>query len=338
MTLDQAQPKLEFGLQLLTKLGLACSHFNYGRAFSGPNGRASSLPIPIDSPRYRRPFSNKTPFTEEVLHVVAPPGFKMPQLPQYDGTTDPVGHLETFKTVMLIHGVSDDFMCRAYPATLVGAAREWYSSLRPSSVRSFEEFGDQLVKHFLSSRRTRKTAASLMTVKQHTGESLKDFIARFNREALQIPNLDPSAAMNALLSGVKSADFRMSIAKKAPTSLADLLTRAEKYITVEEMLSALNLIPKADNNIKRKVREEERGTSTPNQMSRKEDKSQRRGESPKKKEVRYTPLNTPRSQILMAIRDERYLKWPDKLFTKGSKRDKLRYCRYHRNHGHDIDE
>ncbi|XP_077251774.1 uncharacterized protein LOC143890998 [Tasmannia lanceolata] len=230
----------------------------------------------------------------------------MPQLPHHDGTTDPVDHLETFKMMMLIHGVSGDFMCRAYPATLVGAARDWYSSLRPSSIRSFEEFGDQLGKHFLSSRRTRKTTASLMTVKQHTGESLKDFIARFNKEALQIPNLDPSTAMNALLSGVKSADFRMSIAKKAPTSLADLITRVVKYITAEETLSPLNLIPEADNETKRKVREEERGTSTPNQRSCKEDKSQRRDGSPKRKE--------------------------------GSKRDKSRYCRYHKDHRHDTDE
>ncbi|XP_077230184.1 uncharacterized protein LOC143863404 [Tasmannia lanceolata] len=239
---------------------------------------------------------------------------------------------------MLIHGVSDNFMCRAYPATLIGATRDWYSSLQPSSIGSFEEFGNQLVKHFLSSRRTRKTAASLMTVKQSTGESLKDFIARFNREALQIPNLDPSAAMNALLSSVKSADFRMSITKKAPTSLADLITRAEKHITVEETLSTLNLIPEADNDTKRKVREEERGTSASSQKSRKEDKSHRRDGSPKRKEVRYTHLNASRSQILMAIRDEQYLKWPDKLLTKESERDKSRYCWYHRDNGHDTDE
>ncbi|XP_077242400.1 uncharacterized protein LOC143882903 [Tasmannia lanceolata] len=186
----------------------------------------------------------------------------MPQLPHYDGTTDLVDHLKTFKTMMLIHGVSDDFMCRAYPATLIGAARDWYSSLPPGSIRSFEEFGDQLVKHFLSSGRTRKTVASLMTVKQKKGETLKEFIARFNREALQIPNLDPSAAMNALLCGVRSVDFRMSIVKKAPTSLADLITRVEKYITADETLTALNLIPDVDDGNKRKVQEEERGRTS----------------------------------------------------------------------------
>ncbi|XP_077248498.1 uncharacterized protein LOC143888089 [Tasmannia lanceolata] len=177
----------------------------------------------------------------------------MPQLPQYNGTTDPIDHLETFKTLMLLHGASDGFLCRAFSATLTRAARDWYSGLQPWSISSFEEFGDNLARHFMSSRRQRRTAASLMAVKQEKGESLKDYISRLNREALQVPNLDPSATMNALLTGVMSVDFRLSIAKKTPSTLADLIVRAEKYITPEETLVALNLNLGGQNDEKRKV-------------------------------------------------------------------------------------
>ncbi|XP_077232650.1 uncharacterized protein LOC143870009 [Tasmannia lanceolata] len=152
----------------------------------------------------------------------------MPQIPQYDGTTDPVDHLDTFRTTMLLYGASDGFLCRALPTTLTGAARDWYSRLKPSSVDNFADFGDDLARHFMSSRRPRKTTASLMALRQGDDEALKVFVGRFNREALQVPNLDPSAAMNALLAGARSTDFRRALARRNPQSLADLMAGAEE--------------------------------------------------------------------------------------------------------------
>ena len=42
----------------------------------------------------------------------------MPQTELYDGTTDPLDHLESFKALMLLHGATDGVMCRAFLATL----------------------------------------------------------------------------------------------------------------------------------------------------------------------------------------------------------------------------
>ncbi|XP_077252389.1 uncharacterized protein LOC143891744 [Tasmannia lanceolata] len=178
------------------------------------------------------------------MRAPAPRGFKMPQVPQYDGTTDPMEHLETFRTMMLLHGASEGFLCRTFPTTLTGTARDWYSLLKLNSVDNFEDFGDDLAWHFMSSRRPRKTAASLMALRQGDNESLKAFMGRFSREALQVPNLDPSAATNALLTGPKSNDFRRSVARQNPYSLADLMAGADEYISVEETLVAMNLSKK----------------------------------------------------------------------------------------------
>ncbi|XP_077228586.1 uncharacterized protein LOC143861570 [Tasmannia lanceolata] len=164
----------------------------------------------------------------------------MPHVPQYDGTTDLVDHLETFRTMILLHGASDGFLCRAFPTTLMGVGRDWYSRLKPNSIDNFEEFGEDLVRYFMSSRRPQKTAASLMALRQEDGESLKAFVIRFNREALQVPNLDPSAATNTLLPGAKSNELRRALALRNPHSLDDLMAGAEEYISVEETLVALD--------------------------------------------------------------------------------------------------
>ncbi|XP_077223355.1 uncharacterized protein LOC143856959 [Tasmannia lanceolata] len=272
------------------------------------------------TPVGNRLFSRKPPFTEEVLGASAPRRFKMPQLPQYDGTTDPIDHLETYKSLMLLHGASDGFLCRAFTTTLTGAARDWYSGLQPESISSFEESGDNLAHHFMSSRRQQRTATSLMTMKQEKAESLKDYINRFNRETLQ------------------SADFRLSIAKKTPSTLADLIARTEKCITAEETLTALNLNLGGQNDEKRKVRDEEKNGLGSALKLRCDERQPSRERSPLHREEEYTPLNIRRARILTAIQGEQFLTWPQNLQTPGDKRNKSKYCRFHKDHSHDTDE
>ena len=49
----------------------------------------------------------------------------------------------------------------------------------------------------------------------------------------------------------------------------------------------------------------------------------------------FTPLNSLLDQVLMQIRDDVALTWPDKL---KSKRLRNKYCRFHRDHGHETSE
>ena len=52
----------------------------------------------------------------------------------------------------------------------------------------------------------------------------------------------------------------------------------------------------------------------------------------------YTPLNAPLDQVLMQIKDDSSLKWPEKMKRDPNKRNKNKYCRFHRDHGHDTDK
>ncbi|XP_077246024.1 uncharacterized protein LOC143885861 [Tasmannia lanceolata] len=208
----------------------------------------------------------------------------------------------------------------------MGAARDWYSRIKPNSISNFDDFGDDLVRHFMSIRRPRKTTTSLMALRHEDNEPLKAFVSRFNRKALQVPNLDPSAAANALLTSAKSNDFRRSLARQNPHSLADLMTGAEEYISVEETLAAL------DSN-RRRTSEEKNPTK-----QRRDDKASRRERTPQRREENYTPLNTSGRHILAAIKGEEFVRWPTRMISKGNKRDKSKYCQFHRDHGHDTDE
>ena len=88
-------------------------------------------------------------FTISVTSFPLSPKFRMPQVENYNGSKDPLDHLESFKTLMHLQGVPDEIMCRAFPTTLKGSARIWFNRLTPSSIGTFKELSAQFASHFI---------------------------------------------------------------------------------------------------------------------------------------------------------------------------------------------
>ena len=63
-----------------------------------------------------------SPFTAPVTSFPLPTNFRMPQVDTYDGSRDPLNHLESFKTPMHMQGVPNEIMCRVFSTTLKGPA------------------------------------------------------------------------------------------------------------------------------------------------------------------------------------------------------------------------
>ena len=70
-----------------------------------------------------------------------------------------------------------------------------------------------------------------------------------------------------------------------------------------------------------------------------EDKKDRdKKASPSARNQQYTSLNVPLEQVLMQIKDDPSLKWPEKMKGDPNKCNRNKYCRFHRDYGHDTDE
>ena len=63
----------------------------------------------------------ESPFTAGVLHFPLPTKFRMPQIKTFDGTKDPIDHLNTYKNQMELHEYQDPIRCRAFAITLKGS-------------------------------------------------------------------------------------------------------------------------------------------------------------------------------------------------------------------------
>ena len=147
---------------------------------------------------------NKTdsPFTTSVNSFPLPQKFHMPHIESYDGVKDPLDHLETFKTLMHLQGVPDEIMCRAFPTTLKGPARIWFSRLTPNSINTFKELSAQFTSHFIGGHRYKRSTTCLMSIEQREDETLRSYITRFNKEALSIDETDDKILVAAFTNGL----------------------------------------------------------------------------------------------------------------------------------------
>ena len=114
-----------------------------------------------------------TPFTTEVLNHPLPLKFRLPQLESYDGSKDPLDHIESFKTLILLQMTPNEVMCRAFPTTLKEAARVWFSKIPPGAIANFEQLSKGFVCHFIGGQRHKKPTGHLLNIQQAEGESLR---------------------------------------------------------------------------------------------------------------------------------------------------------------------
>ena len=179
-----------------------------------------------------------SPFTASINGHPLPPKFKMPSLDSYDGARDPFDHIATFKTTMHLQGVPDEIICRAFPITLKGLARVWFSKIPPNIVSFFEDLSKLFVNNFIEGQRHKRSLSNLLTIEQGENESLGSFITRFNREALTVNEVDDKLLLAAFYNGVNSDLFIHKLYEKEPQSMAELVNSAQNFMNVEDAIIA----------------------------------------------------------------------------------------------------
>jgi hypothetical protein len=84
------------------------------------------------------------PFTDRLMSFSFPDKFKVPRVDRYDGSGDLSDHMEGFRA-HLIHSTPDEIACRAFPLTLKGVAKEWFSILSSKFIDKFDTLGCQFL-------------------------------------------------------------------------------------------------------------------------------------------------------------------------------------------------
>ena len=113
--------------------------------------------------------------------------------------------------------------------------------------------------------------------------------------------------------------------------MTDVLYRATKYMNAEDALLAREEKPN------KRERQEDTRQDRGREVARTGDQQdERRPRPPTRKFTNFTPLTASIDQVLMQIKDEGALTFPNKLKGDPNKRPRDKYCRFHRDHGHDT--
>ena len=185
-----------------------------------------------------------SPFTLVVQECPMPSKFRLPQLKPFDGLKDPLDHLNTFKTTLGLQQPPDEILCRSFPTTLKGVAREWFTKLPPSSINNFEQLSSSFVRHFVGVQRPKRPADHLLTIKQGEKEALRSYVTRFTRGILEVDEANDKVQLTTFKAGLKYRDFVVSLVKNPLKTMVEMLLQAQKYMNAEDALAAIEGVKK----------------------------------------------------------------------------------------------
>ncbi|XP_021598835.1 uncharacterized protein LOC110604835 [Manihot esculenta] len=202
----------------------------------------------------------------------------------YDGIGNSREHVLNYKTFMKLQTHSDALMCKVFLTTLIGPVRAWFIAGVPAE---------------------RKTSY-LETIRQRRNESLREYVTKFNSEALQIPELDEGKAVEAIQKGTTSLEFFGLLCRKLLTTLVELMKRAEKYIRQDDALTTSRFAKEAgdrgkigeDKRPDRQERRQDQGSEVLNKHWR--ERKEQRPYQPLISEM-ITPMNVSRTEVLVVI-------------------------------------
>ncbi|GKV49002.1 hypothetical protein SLEP1_g55776 [Rubroshorea leprosula] len=266
------------------------------------------------------------------LSITAEPyqeGFKIPHLETYDGSGDPDEHLHTYQAIMRIQNANDAMMCKVFPATLKSTVRRWYHKVPRHSIDSYSQLAKLFSNKFASQREIKRTATELMQVHQKEGESLRDYMQRFNKATLDIDNVPDTICLSALLHGLKRGRFLDDLLENPPKTWNEVNDRSASFILSEDFQSS-------------KRRADDKQSKGQEQLLRRKDKKKQKVNEPWGKPAEfpkyanYVPLTLPRSQILTQI--QHWIRRPPPPLHDSPRADKSKHCDYHRVYGHNTED
>jgi len=78
-------------------------------------------------------------------------------------------------------------------------------------------------------------------IRQEEGESLRLYVKQFNREVLEVDEVEDKVQLTTFKAGLKSKEFVVALAKSLLRSMTEMLLKAQKYMNAKDALVAIGV-------------------------------------------------------------------------------------------------
>ncbi|XP_025632199.1 uncharacterized protein [Arachis hypogaea] len=264
-------------------------------------------------------FSEGVMSFQMLKNFVLPAGLKL-----YEGFGDPRVHIKKFQSMIFFNGAFDLVLCRSFSTYLDSAALLWFSKVPAGSITCFEELARSFIDYFAASRIYVHGSDYLSTIKQGPQESLKDYMTRFAKATMEIPDLDPKVHLHVLKNGLRPGKFQVMIVVTKPKTLEKFHERAAGQMEIEELREARRV----DKQTHR--RDEEKSSKSTR------DRHFKRPFKLNPKFDTYTKFNTKRENIIKEILHAKLIKPPTREGNYQDQRfvDRSKHCSFHQKYEH----
>jgi hypothetical protein len=178
-------------------------------------------------------FDDASPLSAELEAAPWPPSYKPPQLPMYDGHSDPKQFLMSYEATISSYGGNNAVMVKSFIMAVKNVAQTWYSSLRPGTITSWQKLKDMLITSFQGFQTKPVTAQALFQCTQDHEEYLQAYVRRFLRLRAQAPTVLNEIVIEAMIKGLRPGLTTQYFARKPPQTLEKLLQKMDEYIRAD---------------------------------------------------------------------------------------------------------
>jgi hypothetical protein len=155
-------------------------------------------------------FDDASPLATELQATPWPPSYKPPQLPMYDGHSDPKQFLMSYEATIYLYGGNTAGMVKSFVMAVRNVAQTWYYSLRPGTITLWQKLKDILVTSFQGFQTKPVTAQALFQCTQDHEEYLQAYVRRFLRLRSQAPTVPNEIVIEAMIKGLRGSNKALS--------------------------------------------------------------------------------------------------------------------------------
>jgi hypothetical protein len=178
-------------------------------------------------------FDDASPLAAELQAIPWPPSYKPPQLPMYDGHSDPKQFLMSYEATISSYGGNAAVMAKSFVMAVRNVAQTWYSSLRPGTITLWQKLKDMLVTSFQGFQTKPVTAQALFQCTQDHEEYLQAYVRRFLCLRAQAPTVPNEIVVEAMIKGLRPGPTAQYLVRKPPQTLEKLLQKMDEYIRAD---------------------------------------------------------------------------------------------------------
>ncbi|XP_068317096.1 uncharacterized protein [Pyrus communis] len=141
-------------------------------------------------------------FTNEIEWTNPPRRFTIPHFTPYKRDEDPDRHLKHYRSTMILYKNNDALICKIFATNLQGEAQDWFHTLPPQSIRSFNELSFVFTKEYSSNRSIKMTSDHLFSIVKDPWETIHDYVKRFKAEKAKIVGCNEDITTVAFRNGL----------------------------------------------------------------------------------------------------------------------------------------